>query len=511
MTRQLRSSSHAATRRAGAWLKQARVRLPVRIKLAIVSAALTFLILCLFALVVGAFAAGRLRAGFDDELRATAADLQEQLRVERALDGSLEVRAQDLSVIRAAASGGAVIRVLDYHQRVIAPAAAPALGPAREGIVDVGPYRVVSRPLLGTQRVRSEPFGLLETPFASPAGYVQYARPRASVERTIARINLFLALGVIGGTGLAFLGGFLVASRAMRPIARLTGAAREVARTRDPRVGLPKPEARDEVHELAVTLEAMLRELAAARAEVEATLAMQRRFLADASHELRTPLTSVLANLELLEPELSGEEREIARSALRSAERMRRLVADLLALARADAAKEGRNGSRAQRTRVEMGELVREAVAELAPLAEHHELTVDLREPVFVVAERDELLRAITNLVENALVHTPPGTHVRVAVGSEHGTALLVVEDDGPGIPRAAAARVFERFTRGTTQSPGNGLGLAIVRAVAEGHGGSVVLVHRPDPGTRFELRLPACAEQKAAHAPAAAEAQAGR
>jgi two-component system OmpR family sensor kinase len=219
----------------------------------------------------------------------------------------------------------------------------------------------------------------------------------------------------------------------------------------------------------------------------------------------------VLANLELLEPELSGEEREIARSALRSAERMRRRVADLLALARADAAKEGRNGSRAQRTRVEMGELVREAVAELAPLAEHHELTVDLREPVFVVAERDELLRAITNLVENALVHTPPGTHVRVAVGSEHGTALLVVEDDGPGIPPAAAARIFERFTRGTTEVPGNGLGLAIVRAVAEGHGGSVVLVHRPDPGTRFELRLPSCDEQRAAHAPVAADAQAGR
>ena len=126
----------------------------------------------------------------------------------------------------------------------------------------------------------------------------------------------------------------------MRPIAGLTRAAREVARTRDPDITLPKPQANDEVSELAHTFEDMLRELSAAREEAETTLSRQRKFVADASHELRTPLTSILANLELLESELGGEQRDMADSALRSSKRMRRLVGDLLLLARADAGRE---------------------------------------------------------------------------------------------------------------------------------------------------------------------------
>src|SRR6476659_650959 len=120
----------------------------------------------------------------------------------------------------------------------------------------------------------------------------------------------------------------------MAPIAELTTAAREVERTRDPGGRrLPHPEADDEVAELARTLEDMLEALDASRAETEGMLARQRSFVADASHELRTPLTSVLANLELL----ADEQGEAARAALRSSQRMRRLVADLLLLARADA------------------------------------------------------------------------------------------------------------------------------------------------------------------------------
>ena len=126
----------------------------------------------------------------------------------------------------------------------------------------------------------------------------------------------------------------------MAPIAEMTAAAREIERSRDPAVRIPRPESEDEVAELARTLESMLRALGEARAETEATLARQREFVADASHELRTPLTSVLANLELLEEYLEGEQREAAASALRSSRRMRRLVADLLLLARADAGRE---------------------------------------------------------------------------------------------------------------------------------------------------------------------------
>ena len=164
-----------------------------------------------------------------------------------------------------------------------------------------------------------------------------YARPLSDVDHTLARVRFFLILGVLGGTVLALLAGLATAQRAMRPIAELTDAAREIERTRDPSRRIPHPEADDEVAELARTLEGMLGALDAARAETEAMLDRQREFVADASHELRTPLTSVLANLELLAEELDGEQAETAEAALRSTRRMRRLVGDLLLLARADA------------------------------------------------------------------------------------------------------------------------------------------------------------------------------
>ena len=153
-------------------------------------------------------------------------------------------------------------------------------------------------------------------------------------------MKLFLGLGVLGGAALALLAGLATARRAMEPIAELTDAAREIERTRNPSLQIPRPEADDEVAELATTLESMLHALDEARTETEAALLRQREFVADASHELRTPLTSVLANLELLEETLDGEHREAAASALRSSRRMRRLVADLLLLARADAGRE---------------------------------------------------------------------------------------------------------------------------------------------------------------------------
>ena len=166
---------------------------------------------------------------------------------------------------------------------------------------------------------------------------IQYAQRLSNVQATANRVKVFLAFGVLGGGLLALLAGLATARRAMEPIAEMTAAAREVERSRDPAVRIPRPDSEDEVAELARTLESMLAALGEARAETEATLARQREFVADASHELRTPLTSVLANLELLEEYLDGEQREAAASALRSSRRMRRLVADLLLLARADA------------------------------------------------------------------------------------------------------------------------------------------------------------------------------
>ncbi len=261
-------------------------------------------------------------------------------------------------------------------------------------------------------------------------GYVwlMYAVPLSDLDHTLARVRLFLLLGVLGGTVLALLAGLATAQRAIRPIVELTGAAREIERTRDPSRHVPLPQADDEVAELARTLEGMLQSLDAARSGTEAMLERQREFVADASHELRTPLTSVLASLELLAEELDGEQAETAQAALRSARRMRRLVGDLLLLARADA-------SRVQPHRpTELDEVVMEAAAEIGPVDDEHELQVDAS-PVLVSGARDELHRMVLNLIENAVKHTPPGTHIRVSTAAESGEAVLVVEDDGPGVP----------------------------------------------------------------------------
>ena len=292
-------------------------------------------------------------------------------------------------------------------------------------------------------------------------------------------------MGVLCGTALALLAGIAVARRAMRPVAELTETARTIANTRDPNVLLPEPESDDEVSDLSRTLADMLRSLAWSRAETQSALDRQREFVADASHELRTPLTSVLANLEMLAEELEGEQRDMATSALRSSRRMRRLVADLLLLARADA---GRRGVRAP---TDLADVLREAAGEATPLAHNHDLIVHADAPAVVEGQRDDLHRLALNLIENALVHTPPGTPVTASVRTEGDEVVLEVADRGPGVPPEMRERAFERFVRldGDGGGGGSGLGLAIVRAVAESHGGTVEIAD--GDGARFVVRLP--------------------
>jgi two-component system OmpR family sensor kinase len=281
----------------------------------------------------------------------------------------------------------------------------------------------------------------------------------------------------------------MIARRAMAPIAELTSTAAAIARTRDPSLRVPQSEADDEVAELARTLEGMLRELDAARAETESMLARPRQFVADASHELRTPLTSVLANLELLADSLGGDHGDAARSALRSSQRMRRLVADLLLLARTDV------GRVVAREPCDLAQIVIEAAGELGPVSVDHDIVLEVN-PAVVEASRDELHRLTINLLENALRHTPPGTRVRVSTATTD-EVTLVVEDDGPGVPPELARTIFERFVRGAGDRGGSfGLGLAIVQAVAESHGGSVALESTGEGGgARFVVRLPAASD----------------
>jgi signal transduction histidine kinase len=485
-----------------ALLRRMRLRLPIRLKLALVSATLTFVILLLFALVVGAFTERKLTSSFDSEVRATAADLQERLRIQLDDEGSRKLTiggANAEEFLRGAAAAGSVIRVLDRNQRMLASTPnAPDLGPPVEGLRDLTNYHVVARPVFADSLDRSSVLRLPQNPIDGTVAFIQYARPKASLDQTIAKVRFFLLVGVLGGTLLALFAGLAVARRAMRPIAGLTRAAREVAVTRNPaQPPLPKPEANDEVKELADTLEVMLKELDAARAETESALERQREFVADASHELRTPLTSILANLELLEDELgrAGGPRDpaaaaaTAGSALRSSKRMRRLVGDLLLLARADA------GRKAPRQTLDLAKIVREAASEAGVLASGHTVSLDLPEngEALIEASADDLHRLVLNLVENALLHTPAGTPVVASVRAGEEEVVLQVADRGPGVRPEQRERIFERFARdaGDRGGTGSGLGLAIVRAVAESHGGSVAVRDADGGGAVFEVRLP--------------------
>jgi two-component system OmpR family sensor kinase len=446
-------------------------RLPIRWRLAGGSAVLTLVILMGFAAVVGVATTRRIRADFNSQVRSAADDLAGRIVVRPGRNP--QCVGPNLDVYGGAEN--AKIRVVALSGDTICQSkGAPDLGfPRANTGVDANGYRVYSRPI--------------EIPLFGQA-VLQFARPLSDVDRTIDKVRLFLIFGVLAGAALALLAGLAISRRAMAPIAELTTAAREVERTRDPGGRLlPHPDADDEVAELARTLEDMLGALDASRADTEGMLARQRSFVADASHELRTPLTSVLANLELLADELEGEQGEAARAALRSSQRMRRLVADLLLLARADA------GRVRPHRPTDVATVVAEAAAELEPVSDGHELTVDA-EPAVVDGVRDELHRLAVNLIENALMHTPPGTHVRAQVGERDGEVTLVVEDDGPGVPEPLAPRIFERFVRGGGDRAGSsGLGLAIVRAVAESHGGTVAL-ERPASGrgARFVVRMPA-------------------
>ena len=421
-----------------------RTRLPVKLKVAVLSAAITFVILCLFAVVVGTVAERRVVGGFDDDLRANVGELQDRMTLQQTADGDVQLRESDLDTLRAFAVGDAIVRVMNLRQQIVWTSdPGVRLGPPIGGVTDIGDLRVTSRELVVPGQQRTGPFEF-PRPVAQPVGYVQYAKPEQSIQTTVNRVRLFLGLGVLGGTLLAFLGGLVVAKRAMRPIAGLTRAAREVARTRDPDITLPKSHANDEVSDLAHTFEDMLGELSAARGETEATLARQRKFVADASHELRTPLTSILANLELLEAELAGEQRDMADSALRSSRRMRRLVGDLLLLARADAGRELPRGP------VDFAAVAAEAAREAAALSAEHPLSLDLPAPVVVNGVADDLHRLAGNLIENALIHTPPGTPVTVSVRRNGPNAVLEVADRGPGVPPGAArARVRALRPRG--------------------------------------------------------------
>jgi len=466
---------------------------PIQWKLAAVSAGITFIILVAFGAVVGQITTNQLRDNYEADTNAKAEELVDNLGDASYFTPAAASNPDEVIATLDSVNGSGDV-ILGGGGR-FRPAKSFNLGPeVHPGISTFHGWQVATLPLL------------VEAPGLIPGqtqvqqvGWVRYGRSLQRLEASIGRIWFAIGAGALAASLLAALGGVILSRRAMRPISALTSTAGQIARTRDPDVSLVEPEGDDEVAELTRTFNDMLHELSIARTEREQSMQRQREFIADASHELRTPLTSVLANLELLEDSLArsggnGSSRELeiesVESALRSSQRMKRLVADLQILARADA------GRTVEPTECDLAEIAANVADELRPLSDHHEIVLQNPEPVPVSGIPDELHRVILNLVDNAIRHTPEGTSITVTSRCDGDMAEIRVEDDGPGIPRELWPQIFNRFVRNTgpgdrARGKGTGLGLAIVRVIARSHGGTATVGDSPQGGASFVIRLP--------------------
>jgi signal transduction histidine kinase len=297
--------------------------------------------------------------------------------------------------------------------------------------------------------------------------------------------STFLTVGILALLAAAVVA-WLLASRLTRPLRRLSEVAEDVGGgDLSARMDLDSA-GRDETLRLAESFNGMLDRL-------EAAFDRQRRFVADASHDLRTPLTIIRGQLEVLARDPDPDPAEVARVTAvvnEATGRMERLVADLLALARAEEADQGKSGPVA----------VRELIDEAASAAvEPDRIEIGEVAQVEIRVDGEAVERALSNLIDNALFHGGPEGRVVVSAAGRGSTVDLIVDDDGPGVPIAERKRIFDRFARldesRTGASGGSGIGLAIVQAIAEAHGGSVACLDSPAGGARFVITLPAGAD----------------
>ncbi|MEU6094808.1 HAMP domain-containing sensor histidine kinase [Streptomyces sp. NPDC047079] len=324
--------------------------------------------------------------------------------------------------------------------------------------------------------------------------------PLEPVEAAVHRLELVAA--VVFGAALAVAGvaGAVWVRWSLRPLSRVADTAVRVSEVplASGEVALPPraPEGdpRSEVGRVATAFNRMLGHVEDALTKRHASEERLRSFAADASHELRTPVASVRGHAELAllhpVPVPSEVNRALERIAAESA-RMGEMVDDLLLLARLDA------GRPLERRPVDLTRLVLDAVTDARAAGPGHRWTMELpEEPVTVTGDTHRLQQVLANLLANARLHTPVGTRVVVSLETEGTTAVLTVHDDGPGVPGDIRPGVFERFTRADHRrrpdhpGGGAGLGLSIVAAVAEAHGGTVELDSRPG-ATAFTVRLP--------------------
>jgi len=365
-------------------------------------------------------------------------------------------------------------------------------GPAYDALAGLAP------PLMAPDIPATGAFGLMTTPeqrwrvYVLPlgqpgtiTGYLATLTPLGRLDESIRLYRLILLALGLAGLSAALLGGWAIAGGALRPIARMTSTASTIAHSRDLSHRIATPPHHDELGRLATTFNDMLM-------GIEAAYGAQQRFVADASHELRAPLTAIQGNLELIRrhPEMPHADRDEALGeAEREAVRLTRLVADLLALARADA------GVAPQQRPVDLDAVALDAFRSARQLAQNQQLALDTLEPVQVIGDADRLKQLLLIVLDNALKYTPSGGRVTMGLRQCVGSSEITVQDTGVGIAAEDLPRVFERFYRAdparSRDAGGTGLGLPIARWIVEQHHGAIHIDSVPGQGTTVTVSLP--------------------
>ena len=337
------------------------------------------------------------------------------------------------------------------------------------------------RVITATVNRNGNPYGEVAVPLLASSGVLLLSSSLADQLATVRLVERRFLFATLAAVGIALALGSAVAAMHARRIRRLERAANRIAQGH-----FDEPIADtgdDELGQLAAAFDDM-------RVQLSQLDSARKEFVANASHELRTPLFSLAGFLELMDDEELDDatRRRFLSTTREQVARLTRLAGDLLDLSRVDAGR-----LRVEREDVPLAEAVTVLAEELRPLAEStgHELDVADGE-AWALADEERVLQIGRALAGNALVHTPPGTHVVLSSRLAGDRAFLEVTDDGPGIAPEHLERIFDRFYRADgTQASGSGLGLAIARELAMRMGGTVAVETRPGR-TVFTLQLPA-------------------
>ena len=361
-----------------------------------------------------------------------------------------------------------------------------------EAVPAAAPWPEVS----GTRRVEltsGDP--LLVSSFrAGPHGtgdyLVEVGTSSGPVATMLRRLAALLALGLPVIVLVAAVGGYVLVTKALQPVAQMATKA-EMITQHNLSERLPSPQTGDELERLSRSLNHMITRL-------DDAFLNSRRFVADASHELRTPMSVIRGELESIaqSPGLSPESTERLNSLLEEVERLSKLVERLFTLSRLDAGE-----AQSEWIRFDLGSLVATASSQMSQLADDKSLKLVCENPeaVFVNGDRFRLKQVVVNLLDNAIKYTPDGGSILLRVSQEADEAILEVSDTGIGIPEDALPHVFDRFfrvDRMRSRFPeGAGLGLAIVKAICSAHAGEISVTSTLGKGTSFKVRLPLARE----------------